>query len=172
MSREQMIKEARTIEAMKKGYMGLEGKFASIAKYLGQPIIHQGSRVFDQSFLKDVYELDEEPEIFSMDEEENSYEVGTQFDGLSRGVNLTISIQYHLREIVCRYMGRIVYKETSGELDGYAPDANWEDRIEDFFKLANKVEKKNRPLERANLIEENTKKKNEVLEYLKLKWGL
>lgn len=172
MSREQMIKEARTIEAMKKGYMGLEGKFASIAKHLGQPIIHQGSRVFDQSFLDDVYDTEEKMDILSMDEEENSYEVGIQFDGLSRGVNMTISVQYHLREIVCRYMGRVVYKETSGELEGYSPDFTWEDKIEDFFKLANKIEKQNRPIERAKLIEENKKKKNDVLEYLKLKWGL
>ena len=43
MNREEAIREARTIEAMKKGYAGLGGKFAIIAKILGYPIIEQGS---------------------------------------------------------------------------------------------------------------------------------
>lgn len=172
MSREQQIKEARTIEAMKKGYMGLEGKFCSIAKHIGQPIFHQGSRVFEQTFLDDPYHIPEEDEIPVMDEEQNSYEVGQQFDGLTRGMNLTISVAYHLREITCRFEGRIVYKEIAGELEGYAPDPAWEDKIESLAMLARRLERQERPVERAKLIESNKKKKTEILEYLKLKWGL
>jgi hypothetical protein len=173
MSREQMIKEARTIEAMKKGYMGLEGKLSFIAKHLGQSIVHQGSRVFDQSFLDDPYEIEvEKEEILSFDEDENSYVIGIQFDGLSRGVNMTISIQFHLREITCRYQGRIVYKETSGELEGYAPDSEWEDKIENFYTISKSIERKQKPQERAKIIESNKKKRDEMLEYLRSKWGL
>ena len=172
MNREQMLKEARTIEAMKKGYMGLEGKFSSIAKRLGQPIFHHGSRVFEQTFMPDPYELDEPDDIPMMDEEENSYEVGLQFDGLSRGINLTISVQFHLREITCRFQGQIVYKEISGELEGYAPDPAWEDKIESLHSLARKVERKQRPVERQQLAEAANKKRAEILEHLAKKWGL
>lgn len=172
MNREQQIKEARTIEAMKNGYMGLEGKFCSIAKHIGQPIFHQGSRVFEQTFLDDPYHIPEADEIPMMDEDQNSYEVGSQFDGLSRGMNLTISIAHHLREITCRYQGRIVYKEIAGELEGYSPDPEWENKIESLALLARSIERQKRPDERAKLIESNQKKRTEILEYLKLKWGL
>jgi hypothetical protein len=173
MNREQMIKEARTIEAMKKGYMGLEGKFSCIAKNLGQPIIQQGSRVFEQSFLDDPYETEIDVEdILIFDEDESSYEIGLQFDGLSRGVNMTISIQYHLREITCRYQGNIVYKENSGDLEGYVPNSEWEEKIEAFYDLSKNIEKKNKPIEQEKNTEKNNRKRKEIMEYLKLKWGL
>lgn len=172
MNREQMIKEARTIEAMRNGYMGLEGKFSVIAKNLGQPIVHQGSLFVDQTFLDDPYKLEDPDEIPMMDEDEHSYEVGLQFDGLSSGINLTISVQYHLREIICRYEGQIVYKEISGELEGYAPNEAWESKIEGLYNVARKQERRLRPIERAKLAEAAGKKREEVLEYLRKKWGL
>jgi hypothetical protein len=172
MSREQQIKEARTIEAMKNGYMGLEGKFCSITKYIGQPIFHQGSRVFEQTFLDDPYHIPEADDIPMMEEDQNSYEVGQQFDGLTRGMNLTISVAYHLREITCRHEGRIVYKEIAGELEAYAPDPAWEDKIETLATLSRTLERQERPIERRKLIESNQKKRTEILDYLKLKWGL
>ena len=172
MNKEQIIKEARTLEAMKKGYMGLEGKFSNITKYLGQPIFVQGGRVFEQTFLDDPYSLDEPEEIPMMEEEANSYDIGLQFDGLTRGINMTISVQYHLREITCRFEGRIVYKEISGELEGYAPDPAWEDKIENLSNLAKKMDRAQRPIEKAKMIAATVKKREEVLEYLRLKWGL
>lgn len=172
MNREQMIKEARTIEAMKKGYMGLEGKFGMIAKRLGNSIINQGSLYLDATYLEDPYEIPDEQEIPVMDEELQSYEVGSQFEGLSSGINMTISVQYHLREIVVRWQGKIVYKELSGELEGYVPDLSWEDKIEELYEIARKKERRMRPLEREQLIESTTKKKKEIMEYLKNKWGL
>lgn len=172
MNREEMLKEARTTEAMKNGYMGLEGKFSTIAKYLGQPIFHQGGRVFEQTFLDDPFAEEDPDAIPMMDEEEQSYEVGLQFDGLSSGINLTISVAYHLREITCRFEGKIVYREVAGELEGYAPRPEWESKIESLFSVAKKAERRQRPTERARLIEANTKKRNEILEHLRNKWGL
>lgn len=172
MNREQMIKEARTIEAMKKGYMGLEGKFSMIAKHLGHPIFHQGSRVFEQTFLEDPYTEQDPEDIPMMDEEQNSYEVGLMFDGLSRGMNMTVSVAFHLREITCRFEGRIVYKEIAGELEGYAPDTAWEDKIDSLTTLALKAERTHRPHERAKKVEAVNRKRNEILEYLRNKWGL
>lgn len=172
MSKEHLIKEARTIEAMKKGYMGLEGKFSNITKYLGSPIYHQGSRCFEQTFLNDPYEIQDLDVILTMDEDEGSYELGVLFDGLSRGINMTISVQHHLREITCRYEGRVVYKELSGELEGYHPDDIWEDKIESLNLIAKKIARQKRPFEQAELVESNKKKRNEIFDYLKSKWGL
>jgi hypothetical protein len=172
MNHEQMIKEARTIEAMKKGYMGLEGKFSSIAKRLGKPIIKQGGLYSDTNYLQDFDELADENEIPIMEEEDQIFEIGLQFDGLSRGINMTISIQYHLREIVVRYEGNVVYKENGGELEGYVPHEFWENKIDELYEFVRKLERADKPFKKNILIQENLKKKKQVLEYLKNKWGL
>lgn len=172
MNKEQILRETRTTEAMKKGFMGLEGKFALIAKFLGEPIIQQGSKHFDQTYLEDPYAEHTENDILSLDEDEASYEIGVQFDGLSRGMNLTISVMNYLREITCRYEGKIVYKEVSGELEGFVPNEIWEKHIDALHQSAKKIEKQRRPAEKKKLIENAEKKKNEILDYLKNKWGL
>jgi len=171
MSREKLIQEQRTIEAMKKGYMGLEGKFVTITRGLGYPVIKQGGLNFEQSFLEDYYNLPEEDEIPVMDEEEGSYEIGMSFDGLNRGMNLSILLLYHNREISVRHEGRLVYKELAGDLEGFVPDDIWENKINDLFVLCKKIEKKDKPLERKMLRQMADKRRNEILENLKLKWG-
>jgi hypothetical protein len=171
-NKEELIREARTTEAMKKGYMGLEGKLAVIAKFLGDPIIQQGGKHFDQTFLEDFYELPDENEIQEMSEDESSYEIGLQFDGLSRGFNLTISVMNYLREITCRYHGQIVYREISGELEGFVPSEEWEKNINDLYNSAKKIEKNRKPIEKAKFIEEAEKRKIKIIDYLKSKWGL
>lgn len=172
MHREQMLKEARTIEAMKKGYMGLEGKFCSIAKRLGHAMFRQGGLYVDRTYLEDPYNQPDEDEIPMMDDEEESYEIGVQFDGLSRGMNLTISILFHLREITVRHEGQIVYKEIAGELEGFAPVDEWEENIETLYSLSKSIEREQRPFEKKELHRKADKKRAEILEALRLKWGL
>lgn len=172
MGRQEQIREARTIEAMRHGYMGMEGKFAVIAKRLGQPIIHQGSKSFEQSFLSDPFELPEENSIPVFEQEENSYEVGLIFDGLPRGVNMSIIMYFYNREIICEYEGRKVYKEMSGELEAYAPDVIWEKKIESLYEMAKKIERKNKPIEKQKIAEEANKKRKEILDDFRNKWGL
>lgn len=171
MNREQKLKEIRTIEAMKKGYMGLEGKFCCITKMLGYPLFRQGGLYVDSSFLEDPY-AEQEDEIPTMTGDDESYEIGIHFDGLSRGMNLTISVMFHLREITVRYEGQIVYKEMAGELEGFAPTDEWEEKIESLYNVARKVEKERRPFERLQMAEAADKKRKEILETLRLKWGL
>ena len=90
MNVEKALKEQREIEAMAKGYIGLEGVFATIVKRLGQPIMRQGGSNFEQRFLDDPFDEHDPEEILTIDEEDNSYEIGLHFDGLSRGINMTI----------------------------------------------------------------------------------
>lgn len=174
MNREQMIREARTIEAMRRGYMGMEGKLSTIAKRLGKPIIQQGSRSFDQTFLDDPFALEIEQEFGmpTIEEDDHSYEIGIHYDGLSRGVNLSIFVHFHHREIVCEYNGSRVYWEVAGELESYAPNESWENELDRIYDNAKKVEKLQKPHERKKLIEAANKKRQELLDEFKQKWGL
>jgi len=172
MNREQMIREARTIEAMRKGYMGMEGKFSLIAKKLGNPIIHQGSRSFEQTFLDDPFAIEEEDSMPTIEEDDQSYEIGVHFDGLSRGVNLSIYVYFHHREITVEYQGYKVYKEVGGELEAYVPHENWENELERIYEDAKKLEKIQKPKERKKLIEAANKKRQELLDEFRTKWGL
>lgn len=172
MSREKQIQEARTIEAMKKGYMGLEGKFCVVAKWLGKPIIHHGSQLVEENYLFDPFEQEDPEEIPTFEESESSFEIGTFFDGLSRGININIYVNFEMREIKCYYDDKIVYRETTGELEGFSPNEVWEEKLEKLYSLAKKVEKEKRQIEKKDLIKIAEKKKNSILKYLKEKWGL
>lgn len=172
MNREKLIQEQRTIEAMKKGYMGLEGKFVTIANRLGYVLYKQGGINFEQSFLEDYYNHPEEDVLPTMDEDEGSYAIGLGFDGLSRGMNLSIVLQYHNREITVRYAGQVVYKEVAGDLEGFAPYDEWEQKIDQLFSLCKTVERQSRPAERKLLKEVADKRRKEILENLRLKWGI
>lgn len=172
MNREDIIREQRTIEAMKKGLMGLEGKLGRIVKALGEPVYQQGSRYFDQTFLPDPYETGGEEEIPTMEEDDISYEIGAMFDGLSRGVNLSIYIFEYNREIVVRHKGQVVYRELAGELEGYAPDDEWEQEIEKLVEQAKKAERRQKPVIQKALLHEAERRKKEILEHLRLKWGI
>lgn len=172
MNREKIIQEQRTIEAMKKGYMGLEGKFATIVKKLGYPVIKQGGLNFDQTFLEDYYNLEDDDALPTMDEEEGSYEIGWAFDGLNRGMNLSILVLFHNREITVRYDGQLVYSELAGDLEGFAPEDGWEQKIDNLFSLCKKVERQDRPAERKRLKDAADRKRKEILENLRTKWGV
>lgn len=173
MNREQQLKEARTIEAMRQGYMGMEGKFALISKRLGQSIIHQGSRSFEQSFLPDPFELqEEEDKMPTLDSEDSSYEIGLMFEGLPRGVNMNIYVYFYNREIICEYEGKKVYKEVNGELEAYVPDKSWEKKIDSLYDTAKKLERRKKPEEKQRIVNEANKKRKEILDDFKNRWGL
>ena len=116
MNYEQKIKEARTIEAMRKGYMGMGGKFCLIAKKLGSPIVRQGGVYVDSTEIDDPFKEFDLEEIETMEIDEPTTEVGIQFDGLSRGANISILIMHHLAEIKVIWEGYTVFKEVSHKL--------------------------------------------------------
>ncbi|MEI8270661.1 MAG: hypothetical protein WCG45_04780, partial [bacterium] len=120
MDREQIIKEARTLEAIKNGYMGLDGKLCRILKIFGTEMISHGSSSYEVgNCLYDPYEIVEEDAILTMDEDESILEIGKHFDAIKFGINLNITLNFYLREILVEYKGRLVYKEISGELESY-----------------------------------------------------
>ncbi|RTK96630.1 MAG: hypothetical protein EKK64_03330 [Neisseriaceae bacterium] len=173
MDREQIIKEARTLEAIKNGYMGLDGKLCRILKVFGTEIISHGSSCYEVgNCLYDPYETIEEDQILTMDEDESILEIGKHFDAIKFGINLNITLNFYLREILVEYKGRLVYKEVSGELESYVPFKEWEDEIENLFLQAKKIEKKNKPLEKKEMEEYSKEKRMKILDDLRNKWGI
>lgn len=172
MNYEKAIKEARTIEAMRNGYMGLGGKFCQITKKLGFPIINQGGLYLDSTEFEDVFKEENKEEIRTANEDESTYEVGWQFDGLSRGINLSITIKNHLREIIVRHEGNIVYKEVSGELEGYHPDKVWEEWINKLHETVKKSQRKESIQNNKKIEQQKEEKKLKILDDLKRRWGI
>jgi len=168
MNYEQSIKEARTIEAMRNGYMGLAGKFCQITKKLGSPIIKQGGLYVDSTEYQDIFQ-EENDEIRTMDEGEATYEIGWQFDALSRGINLSITLIHHLREITVRHEGQIVYKEISGELESYVPNELWEDSINSLYEATKKMHRRESAERKKELEKRKEQEKASILDQLKKK---
>lgn len=171
-NKEKLVQEQRTIEAMKKGFMGYEGKFAFIARKMGYPIIAQGSNNFTQTFMEDVYELDEEPEMPTMDEDEIINEIGICYEDLHSGNNFSILLLYSNNEIIVRHNGKLVYKEVANELESFVPQENWEKLTDKMYEKAKIIEKNRRPRENVKIEQMANKRKKEILDKLKDKWGI
>lgn len=173
MNKEKLIQEQRTIEAMKNGFMGLEGKPASVAKRLGYPILQQGSGDFQQSFIDDFYGVyGDEDEMPTMDENDVVNEIGFSFDGYGRGVNMSIVVMHMNSDITVNYEGRVVYKESGGELMSYVPGELWENKLESFYIDALSIDKVNKAKMSKKMTSIADIKRNDILNRLRDKWGI
>lgn len=182
--KEQIIRENRLIDATKKNYIGSSGKLATIAKYLGSPIIAQGSRVDSldgvylpsvetnnlQGYPEDVY--DEENTLPMFQNEEAIHCMGYTFCGMDRGINLEINYFLENKTLKVSYKGYQVFHEIEGILHGYAPFPEWESYIETFHKRAeiNKKKMKQSLLEVER--EEIKKEQLNFLDRLRMVWGI
>lgn len=168
---EQQIKERRTVEAMKKEYMGFQGKFVSIARNLGNEILDQGKN--DETFLSyDDFWGKEDEEIKEIDSDLNVNFIGWHYDGLGIGLNLEIFVYDNDKKIKACYEGITVYEESAGELEAYTPNNLWEDKIEDIYKLSKLKEKNIKQNARENAKIEFERKKKNLLDELNYKWGI
>jgi len=132
-----IIRERRTIMATTKNMMGPSGKLGSIAKWLGDPVIRQGTGLFDQTYLPDMIDEEDDGGVPIID---NSFiqEEGWHFDGLSRGIHLEILYLSGINKLTAYSKGFLVYEELRGDLYAYAPAPEWEDKIEMLYKQAKK----------------------------------
>ena len=171
--KEQQIREQRTIDAMRNGLMGGQGKLARIAIAFGEPMIRQGSSKFEQTFLPDFDEIPDEDAIPIMDMEDASHQIGWHFDGLRRGVHMEISWNEETRDLKCYWRGYLVYREFGNELDGYVPDKEgWEKIVEELYESTRKKERTNRK-EQAKFVNVAARRQQkEFLDEMKLKWGI
>ncbi len=172
--KEKRVRDERLREATKKGYTGLEGKFGTILKCLGHPIIGEGGSFYESNYMDDPYTMDDDEEegMPTMDEEQTVMELGYIFDGLSSGMHLEIKYISDRQELTVYYKGATVFSEIAGELAGYVPSQEWEEKIELLYKRAKIRENKMR----GKYMEENrletVREKQSLLEKLRLRWGL
>lgn len=198
--KEQRIKELRTLEANKKNYMGMTGKFGAILKAFGEPIIKQnaGGGWFDATYLEDPMEPEKEdprtpeelldflpsgdreshaqpdgPEWHNRESEVYDTQIiGYRFDGLSRGNHLEIVFWDLDSKIRVSFKGHPVYQETMGDLERFVPYEEWENKIESLYEQAKEVlfKKKQEFQEDQRVVKE--KEKTEWLTKMKEIWGL
>lgn len=168
---ERVIRERRTLEAVKKDYVGVSGKLGTIAKFLGKPIVRQGSGLTDFGFLDDPYELPKEDELPTIEEVEIQEE-GYLFDGLGWGMHLEIKYQHAEKKLTVDYKGHCVYREIAGDLYGFAPFSDWENLIDRLYVKAKekrkKIEKGMEPIV-EKLVQQ---KKESWLQRMRRKWGI
>ena len=115
---------------------------------------------------EDNQEMPTDPDI------EESVILAYHFDGMSCGINLQIHFEESADLIKATYEGREVYREQQGQLTAYIPSPKWETTIESLFPAA---------AARVKLITEqqladdkNRKRKftEKMLDYLREHWGV
>ncbi len=176
--KEKLIREQRTIEATRKGLMGMDGKFGVILRQLGNPIIAQGGSMYESTtFDFDNYwqlpeEAEDQSEIDTMSEDEAVTEIGLVFDALSSGVHLEMKYMTDKKELLVTYKGYPIYCEVGGDLDCYVPMEEWEQIVDDLYAIAKKREGKDRYNQKQEYQEESQREKMGFLEKLRLRLGI
>ena len=169
MSIESRIQEQRTNEAIKKNYMGMEGKIYLVAKYAGDEIVKQteAPEILD---FDSIYETDPVA-IPYLDEESYSTVQGYHYNGLSNGLHLEITTSEYENLIKVYYKSYLVYHEEGGNLSTFIPHQGWEEIIEKMYKqVQDRIKAK---IEKIKKEEEQLLKKleKEEVDRLRSKWG-
>ena len=99
-------------------------------------------------------------------------DIGWYFYGLSSGINLEITYKIEENEILVKYDGITVYKETAGDLEYFVPDESWESKIKILYEKAKKIEKTVAIKEKNERISESRKNKEGWLHEMRNRWGL
>ena len=168
---EKRLREDRTRDAVKENLMGMNGKLGIICKNLGYPIYRQGGGdLYESTEMEDIFA--EEGEMSTMEMGGSICQLGWGFDGLSRGMHIEIKCFEYKAEIIATYKGYEVYRESSGELEGYAPFDSWHNMVNNLYATAKKKEKENKTNMEHIIAEEIGKKQLSYLQELRLKWGI
>ncbi|MCK9459671.1 MAG: hypothetical protein M0R80_08535 [Proteobacteria bacterium] len=188
---EQKIRDLRILEAKRKDYMGLKGKFGVILKTMGEPLVRHttgGGKFYTETLLDDYMNLEDDnlptadteerglpdgaewnvPENISMFGTNNE---GWHFDGLSRGFPLEIWFKDDESEIKVLYKGTIVYRELGGDLKSYVPVDEWQQMIEKLYLQGRKLFKERQNEHNRKLIETKKRSKLAWVEKMKRLWG-
>jgi hypothetical protein len=188
---EHKIRDLRTLEAKRKDYMGLRGKFGVILKAMGEPIVRHtagGGKFYSETLLEDFTSL-ENDNLPTIDTEQrelpdgwewnmpknvemfSTSNEGWHFDGLSRGCPIEIWFKDDESELKVFYQGNLVYRELGGDLKSFVPAEAWEKMIETLYLHGRKTLKKQ--LDDHNQKVTESKKINKIkwVEKMKRLWG-
>lgn len=158
--------EKRTIEATRKE---LTKKLHVIVKAFGRPVVEQ---TVQYSMLPDFWEMDA-PDILEAGEDA-VYLKGYYFDGLRRGINLSIKLMFYdsrPAELDVHYQGYRKYLEVEGELKSYIPETEWENAVDRLYGYARPVESSKSKLEQENRKESELRKAKGLMERFTALWG-
>jgi hypothetical protein len=187
--KENLIKEQRLIEATRKNLTGLEGKLGVILKYLGEPVIAEGSSCYEAYPLADMYELPNDDDMPTADMDTAKSELGQICSCLKWGVNMEImylkfsKVPFKVNEYYTKwiekekvlsvtYKGYVVYREIEGDLNCYLPDDEWEFHIDRIYESCKKIRKDVKKDFDEMRKEENKKDKLNFLARLRETWGI
>jgi hypothetical protein len=196
--KEKKIKESRTIEAARKKLNGPDGKFGTIVRYLGEPIINQTSPNYSANYLDDPYSMQDENDVsqkfpyaaniyeYFGDEpegdiwKERNYQtemyapsvIGWLFDGLSRGIHVEIKYLEQESKLTVYYKGYLVYCELSGDLTAYVPNDELEEKIDRLYKAAKQIAKQRQEQKKDNKLDKAKMKKENWLTRMRKQWGI
>ena len=104
--------------------------------------------------------------------ENNPNYLGNVFDGLSRGMHIEIQQMRYEHSMVVHYKGYEVYREVAGELEGYNPFPEWEQLIDKLYKSAKVKYEKMKDENFIDVSDVLDRKKANLWERLKRRWGL
>lgn len=179
-NKEDIISEARTIEAVKKGYMSAAGKIGVIARVMGDRVVarHDSRNVghdpvyenlygFGQNFMYNEEDELEEGQLPEMTDGERH--TAHLYNGYSRGWHLEIKLDGP--ELWVLWQGERVFHEISGRLEMYCP-GEWEPIIDKLCVEARRKENTYIELsdQRSELVGQRIK--DAFLDDMKRKWGL
>jgi len=184
-----LIIEQRYSEAVRKGLTGMEGKFGSILKYLGEPLVTHTGGWYTSNPMEDLYEIpDDNPKMPEFDEDEPVMEIGWHFDGSSSGISLEIFFYEEApdrgwrrienggpgpgKELSVWWKGKLVFCESDDSLFCYVPSHEWESHVDYLFGIAKQRELKSRKKQIEETKEEVKKEKLSWLERMRLRWGI
>jgi hypothetical protein len=195
LNQEKRIKEERTALAVSKNYMGLDGKFGVILKYLGKPVVTQGLGNHEVTEWQDMYALHDEDELPFLDEHESIKEIGKLFDGLKFGYHIEIkylqdgtvpitvtdaidpriqtTFNGKAQKVLSVYFkGYPVYIEVEGDLITFVPSNEWEDIVANIYRSAEKLQKSYKQDKTEETIIETKREKLNWLQQLRERWGI
>ena len=171
---ERRLRDQRTIEAIRKNFMGFAGKLAAIAKTLGSSIQVHGAELYDITFYSGTPDLWDEAEddLPTAEWDTNVASIGYVFDGLSRGQHIEIFLLKEENKITVNFKGYKVYEEMNGKLEDYAPFEEWESLIDILYKQAQNEAKQRGIVLQDEKKEEEVQKKESFLKELRTRWGI
>jgi hypothetical protein len=169
--KERLIQERRTNLAASKNLLGSPGKLGMIAKWLGDPIISQGSGFYDARYLDDPYDIEDENEIPEAHDESITLH-GYNFCGLSRGMHLEVRYTSDDKSLVVRHKGYLVFQEVAGDLLTYVPNEEWENLIDGLYEQALKKARSFQEGNAAETVRRVEEKKAGFLQRLWDRWGI
>lgn len=170
---DKIIREKRTDEALKKNLMGLSGKPALIAAFLGEPIVGQYSDDYCIDTTGYYEQIDiEDNELPVLEYDQSLINEGYHFNGLKYGKHIEITCFDYDNLIKIYYKGYKVYEEINGSLECYNPFDEWESIVNYLYNLAEQKGKKMMDQKNQENKEMVINEQKSFFKRMREKWGI